>query len=110
MSEAVRLERCAEVAAAVTAIIPVIFEGKAKVERLAEALPAIARIRAVVDAGEAGIDDERFRAWLRVAPANIAELERALEAGDADSAFAALRDPERGLHLLTAGCEGCPGW
>lgn len=110
MSEAVRLERCAEVAAAVTTMIPVIFEGKARPERLAEALPAVARIRSVIEAGDAGIDDERFRAWLRVAPANIQELENALEAGDADAAFTAFRDPERGLHLLTAGCEGCPGW
>lgn len=110
MSEAVRLERCAEVAGALMTVIPKIFEGKADPDRLAEALPGISRIRAVVEAGIDGIDDERFLAWLRVAPANIAALEDALLAGDADAAFAALRDPDRGVYLLASGCEGCPGW
>lgn len=110
MSDAVRQERCAEVAAAVTELIQPLIEGKADPEKLATALPAVARIQAVVDAGEEGITDPGYLVWLRVAPANISELAEAIEAGDADRAFAAFRDPGAGLHLLTAGCVGCAGW
>ena len=110
MSDAIRQERCAEVASCVMVLIPTILEGKANPERLAEATPAIERLRAVVEAGASGIEDERYLQWLRVAPANIRALGQAVEAGDADAAFAAFRDPAAGLHLLTAGCEGCSGW
>lgn len=110
MSETVRQQRCAEVASAVMVLIPSILEGKTDSQRLADAVPAVAKVRAVLDAGTDGIEDERFLAWLRVAPANIAALERAIDEGDADAAFAAFRDPASGLHLLSAGCEGCVGW
>lgn len=110
MTDAVRQERCAEVAAAVLVLIPSILEGRASPEKLAAALPAVQRIQAVIDAGGSGITDERFLAWLRVAPANIRSLRKAIEAGDADAAFAAFGDEHGGLHLLSAGCEGCVGW
>ncbi|MFC5338654.1 hypothetical protein [Leucobacter denitrificans] len=110
MTDAVRRERCAEVAAAVMVLIPSILEGRGDPDKLANALPAVQRIQTVIDAGSAGIDDERYLAWLRVAPANIRALGDAVEAGDADAAFAAFRDPSGGLHLLSAGCEGCVGW
>lgn len=110
MTDAVRQERCAEVAAAVMVLIPSILEGRANTEKLAAALPAVRRIEAVIESGPTGIDDERFLTWLRVAPANIRALRDAVEAGDADAAFAAFRDPDGGLHLLSAGCEGCVGW
>ena len=110
MSDAVRQERCAEVSSAVMELIPSIFEGRADSAKLAASLPAIARIQAVIDAGSTGIEDERYLAWLRVAPANIRALRDAVEAADADAAFAAFRDEHSGMHLLSAGCADCPGW
>lgn len=110
MSDSVRQERCAEVATSVMQLIPAILEGKASTEKLAEALPAIARIESVIAAGSDGIENESYLAWLRVAPGNIRELREAVEAGDADAAFAAFRDPAAGLHLLGSGCAGCAGW
>lgn len=110
MNDAVRQERCAEVAAAVMQLIQPLLEGKADVEKLSAGAPAVARIQAVVDAGDEGITDPRYLAWLRTAPANIAAIAAGIESGDADAAFAAFRDPAAGLHLLSAGCEGCVGW
>lgn len=110
MSDAVRVERCAEVAAAALALIPAIFEGKSNPVRLEAARPSIARIKAVVEAGSDGIDEPRYLAWLGVAPTNLRALEEAIDAGDADAAFAAFSDPQIGLNLLAGGCEGCPGW
>lgn len=110
MSEAVRQERCAEVAAAVMELIPAILEGRGDAERLASALPAVERIQRVIAAGESGIEDAGYLRWLRAAPANLRALEAAVRAGDADAAFVAFRDADTGLHLLTSGCAGCPGW
>lgn len=110
MSDSVRQERCAEVASALMVLIPAIIGGKADPEQLAEGLPAIARVRAVVDAGSDGIEHPGYLAWLRGAAANVRAIEEAIEAGDADAAFAALRDADSGLHLLSSGCEGCAGW
>lgn len=110
MSDAVRQARCAEVAAAVMELIPCLLEGKADPAKLAAASASVARVRAVLDAGADGITHEAYLHWLRVAPPNIAALEQAIARGDADAAFAAFRDPDRGLHLLASGCEGCVGW
>lgn len=110
MSDSVRQERCADVAKSVMELIPAILEGKARREKLAEALPAINRIQAVVDAGGDGIDNESYLAWLLVAPRNLRAMKEAVEAGDADAAFAAFRDQDTGLHLLSSGCTGCAGW
>lgn len=110
MNDAIRQQRCAEVASCVMVLIPAILEGKSNPEKLAEARPAVARVNAVIEAGSEGISDERYLSWLRVAPENMRALSRALDAGDADAAFAAFRDPTIGLHLLSSGCEGCAGW
>src|SRR3546814_13974862 len=67
-------------------------------------------IRDVAAAGAQGISDPAYAAWVRVGPANLGRLEAAVRAGDADAAFAALRDSQDGLSLLTQGYAGCPGW
>lgn len=106
----IREGRCAEVAVAVLELMPALLEGKSDPNRLGDALAATLRIRSVADAGGAGITDPDYLAWLSVAPGNLARLETALIAGDADAAFAVFRDPADGLHLLTQGCAGCRGW
>lgn len=110
MDDAIREDRCARVAAAVKELIPAIFEGKADPERLQAAMAPVHAIRDVAAAGSEGISDPAYAAWVRVGPANLGRLEDAVRAGDADAAFAALRDPEDGLSLLTQGCAGCTGW
>ncbi len=110
MDDVIRQERCALVAAAVIELMPAVIEGKSDAARLRDALGPISAISAVVAQGSDGIADPAYQTWLRVAAANLARMEAAVRSGDADAAFAALRDPEAGLVLLSAGCAGCAGW
>lgn len=110
MDDTIRQERCAQVAAAIIALMPTLLEGKSRPNRLQDALEPLSRIRAVADAGSSGISNDDYLRWLGVAPENLGRIETAVRDGDADGAFAAFRDPENGLHLLVQGCQGCQGW
>ena len=105
-----REERCTELGAAIMQLMPAIIEGQNAGGNLSSGLGPLSRIRAVADQGADGIDDPAFLAWLDAAPSNIAAIESAIVAGDANAAFEAFRDQRSGLHLLAGGCAGCPGW
>lgn len=110
MTDDIRNDRCAQIAEALLHIVPLILEGKSQPDRLTGVLPHLARIRRVADEGSVDITDADYLAWLRVAPENLDEIEAAVHASDADAAFTAFRDTEKGVHLLTRGCAGCSGW
>lgn len=110
MTDDIRHDRCTKIADALLHIVPLILEGKSQPERLTGVLPHLARIRRIADKGADGIFDPDYLAWVRVAPENLDEIEAAVHASDADRAFVAFRDTEKGVHLLTRGCAGCSGW
>lgn len=110
MDDALRQHRCSLLAPAIVALMPALIEGKSHPARLREALPALQQIRAIAEQGADGIDNAAYATWVSGAGANLASIEAAVTAGDADAAFAAFRDAQTGLHLLTQGCEGTPGW
>jgi len=105
-----REERCTELASAIMQLMPAIIEGQNAHGNLSSGLAPLSRIRAVADQGADGIDDPAFLEWLATAPTNLAAIESAIIAGDANAAFTAFRDQRSGLHLLAGGCAGCPGW
>jgi hypothetical protein len=105
----IRATRCEELKQAILEFTPLVIGGQADAGRLRQALPAIARIRSVADAGAEGIDDAAYTRWVADAPRNLDALESAAATGDGPAAWAAFTDTS-GIPALATGCAGYPGW
>jgi hypothetical protein len=103
-------DRCEMLQVVVTELLQRVVEVKGRPASFAGLLETCDRLREVVRLGSEGVDNPAYLRWLDGAEENIASLERAARDRDADAAWVAFGDPDRGVNLLGTACAAYPGW
>lgn len=103
-------DRCADLAEVTIDLMRVSMESQTSALKLNQVGPTAARMRAVVELGTEGIDNDLYLRWHATALATLAAMEAAADRGDARGVWDAFTDPITGLAGLGQACAGQPRW
>ena len=102
--------RCADLADVTIDLMRVSMESQTTPVKLTQVAPTVARMRAVVELGTDGIENDGYLRWHATAIATLDAMEAAAERGDARAVWEAFTHPVTGMAGLGQSCAGYPRW
>lgn len=103
-------DRCAALADVTIELMRVSMESQTTPAKLNQVGPTAARMRAVVELGTEGIENDGYLRWHATALATLTAMESAAERGDARAVWEAFTHPINGMAALGQSCAGYPRW
>ena len=103
-------DRCAALADVTIDLMRVSMECQTAPAKLSQVAPTAARMRAVIELGTEGIENDGYLRWHDTALATLATMDAAAERGDARAVWEAFTHPINGMAGLGQACAGYPRW
>jgi hypothetical protein len=103
-------DRCSLLGAAMVPLMSAAITSQGDPKALADVLDELAKVRAVVARGTAGVSQPDYLSWVSSAPGLLDAMEAAAKEGDAGAVWRLFTDREIGFHKLGTACAGQPGW